>query len=164
MPRRDGGRNPIVLVFAVCFVFWLLLSGHYAPLYIALGALSAAFVALVNRDDESVSDLLRCFPRLAVYVPWLLKEIVVANLQVARIILHPRLPIDPVVLRFTPPLSGDLAQTLLGNSITLTPGTITLDIEGDEFVVHALTARAGRDLVEGSMAARVKAVFAEPAR
>jgi len=66
-------------------------------------------------------------------------------------------------LRFRPPLSGDLAQTLLGNSITLTPGTITLDIEGDEFVVHALTARAGTDLVEGSMAARVKAVFSEPA-
>jgi len=163
MPRREGGRNPIVLVFAVCFLFWLLLSGHYSPFYLALGVLSAAAVAIVNRDEESVSDLLRAFPRLAVYVPWLLKEIVVANLQVARIILHPRLPIDPVVLRFRPPLSGDLAQTLLGNSITLTPGTITLDIEGDEFVVHALTARAGTDLVEGSMAARVKAVFSEPA-
>lgn len=155
-------QNPTVLVFAVCFVFWLLLSGHYSPFYIALGALSAAAVALVNRGDEAVSDMLRAFPRLAVYVPWLIKEIVVANIQVARIILHPRLPIDPVVLRFRPPLSGDLAQTLLGNSITLTPGTITLDVEDDEFVVHALTARAGADLVEGPMAARVRAVFPEP--
>jgi len=151
-----------VLVFAVCFVFWLLLSGHYAPFYLALGALLSAGVAWVNRDDESISDLVRAFPRLAAYVPWLLKEIVVANLQVARIILHPRLPIDPVVIRFRPPLTGDLAQTLLGNSITLTPGTITLDVDGDEFVVHALTARAGRDLIEGSMPTRVKAVFGEP--
>lgn len=152
-----------MLVFAVCFVFWFLLSGHYAPFYLTLGALLSAAVAWVNRDDESISDLFRAVPRLAVYLPWLLKEIVVANLQVARIILHPRLPIDPVVLRFRPPLAGDLAQTLLGNSITLTPGTITLDIDGDEFVVHALTTRAGRDLTEGPMPARVKAVFAEPA-
>jgi multicomponent Na+:H+ antiporter subunit E len=152
-----------VLVFAVCFVFWLLLSGHYAPFYVVVGTVMSALVAWINRGDESVSDLLRAFPRMAVYLPWLLKEIALANVQVARIILHPRLPIDPVVVRFRPPLTGDLAQTLLGNSITLTPGTITLDVDGDEFVVHALTTRAGRDLIEGPMPARVKAVFGEPA-
>jgi multicomponent Na+:H+ antiporter subunit E len=152
-----------VLVFVVCFVFWLLLSGHWAPLYVGLGALLSAGVAWVNRDDESISALVRALPRLVAYLPWLLKEIAVANLQVARIVLHPRLPIEPVVVRFRPPVRGDLAQTLLGNSITLTPGTITLDVDGDEFVVHALTARAGRDLIEGPMPARVVAVFAEPA-
>lgn len=162
MAAREGTRGSVLLVFATCLVFWLFLSGHYTPFYVALGTLAAAAVAWVNRDDEALSGLVRSVPRLAVYVPWLLKEIAVANLQVLRIILHPGLPIDPVILRFRPGLSGDLAVTLLGNSITLTPGTVTLEVEGGEFVVHALTTRAATDLVEGPMVARVKAVFEEP--
>lgn len=153
-----------MLVFVVCLAFWLLLSGHYSPFYVVLGVVSAAAVAWVNRDEEDISGVVHALPRLVTYVPWLLKEIVIANLQVARIVLHPKLPIDPVVLRFTPALSSDLARTVLGNSITLTPGTVTLDLEGGEFAVHALTARAGRDLVEGAMPARVGVVFEDRGR
>lgn len=148
------------LVFCVCFAFWLALSGSVAPLHLALGALSSAAVAWVNRDLEMVSVATRIAPRFLVYLPWLLKEIVVANIQVTRLVLDPRLPVDPVLVRFDTTLSGDLARTTFANSITLTPGTVTLDVEGPEFVVHAVT-RAMADLAGGAMERRIAAVFEE---
>ncbi|MGH7313209.1 MAG: Na+/H+ antiporter subunit E [Candidatus Rokuibacteriota bacterium] len=152
-----------LLVFALCFAFWLALSGSAAPLPLALGAVSSAAVAWANRDLEMVSLAARCSPRFLLYVPWLLKEIVVANIQVARLVLHPRLPIDPVVVRFDTRLSGDLARTTFANSITLTPGTVTLDVDGSEFVVHAV-ARTMADLAGGAMERRIAAVFEEEMR
>lgn len=151
-----------LLTFAVCLAFWVLLSGHLEPLTLTLGVVSAAGVALLNRDLETLSDLVLAAPRFAVYLPWLLKEIVVANLQVARLVLDPRLPIDPVVVRLRAPFSTDLALTTLGNSITLTPGTVTLDVEGSELTVHALTRAGVEALLEGSMARRVGWVFRTP--
>ncbi|MGH7392365.1 MAG: Na+/H+ antiporter subunit E [Candidatus Rokuibacteriota bacterium] len=149
-----------ILVFVACFVFWLVLSGHFGLLEIALGAASAAAVTAANRDLEARSPFLRMAPRLATYSVWLLREIVVANLQVARVVLHPRMPIEPAVCRFEAALPGDLAVATLANSITLTPGTITLDIEGREFVVHALLGPASVLACEGEMARRVGRVFA----
>jgi multicomponent Na+:H+ antiporter subunit E len=154
----------VVLVFVTCFVFWLLLSGQMTALSLSLGAASAALVALANRGEEALSSMLRAAPRFALYLPWLLKEIVIANLQVARLVLHPRLPIDPVVVRYDAGLGGDLALTTLANSITLTPGTVTLDAEGRTLIVHALTREGAAALREGSMARRVGRVFGERAR
>jgi multicomponent Na+:H+ antiporter subunit E len=107
-----------------------------------------------------VSLAVRVAPRFLAYVPWLLKEIVVANIQVARLVLDPRLPIDPVVVRFNTRLSTDLARTTFANSITLTPGPVTLDVEGSELVVHALTT-AMADLAGGTMERRIAGVFDE---
>lgn len=154
---------PTLLVFSVCFVFWLALSGSVAPLHLSLGALSSAAVAWANRDVEMVSVAARISPRFLAYVPWLLKEIAMANIQVVRLVLDPRLPVDPVVVRFGTTLSSDLARTAFANSITLTPGTVTLDVEGAEFVVHAVT-RAMADLAGGAMERRVAAVFEEQPR
>jgi multicomponent Na+:H+ antiporter subunit E len=154
---------PTLLVFSVCFAFWLALSGSVAALPLILGALSSAAVAWTNRDLEMVSVAARLSPRFLAYVPWLLKEIAVANIQVVRLVLDPRLPVDPVVVRFDTTLSSDLARTTFANSITLTPGTVTLDVEGAEFVVHAVT-RAMADLAGGTMERRVAAVFEEPPR
>ena len=150
-----------VIVFVGCFALWLVLSGHPTPLHLVQGALSAALVAYLNRDLELLSAFVRSSPRFLVYVPWLLKEIVVANVQVVRIVLHPQLPVDPSVVRFRTRLTGDLALTTFANSITLTPGTITVDVEGSEVVVHALT-RQGPEAF-ASMENRVAAVFGEPA-
>lgn len=150
----------MMLVFSVCFAFWLALSGSLAPLPLTLGVVSSAVVAWANRDLELVSRAVRVSPRLVTYVPWLLKEIAVANIQVARLVLDPRLPIDPVVVRFDTRLSTDLARTTFANSITLTPGTVTLDSEGSELVVHALT-RGMADLAGGTMERRIAAVFGE---
>jgi multicomponent Na+:H+ antiporter subunit E len=141
------------------FVFWLVLSGHYDAFYSVVGALVAVGVAITTRDLELVSPALRVAPRFVAYLPWLLKEIWKANLDVVRVVLAPSLPIDPVVVRITTPLRGDLALTTLGNSITLTPGTITLDVDGPDLVVHALTRGGAAGVEGGGMDARIARVF-----
>lgn len=149
-------------VFAVCFGFWFLLTDRYTLQSFVFAAAAAAAVALANRDLLVLSAALPALPRVLLYLPWLLKEIIVANLQVVRLVLDPRLPIDPIVVRFEPPLTSDLALTTLGNSITLTPGTVTLDVEGRTLVVHALTRAGAEAVLEGAMARRVGKVFGDP--
>jgi multicomponent Na+:H+ antiporter subunit E len=127
-----------------------------------LGVVASAAVAWVNRHDEALSELLAWSPRLLAYLPWLLREIWTANLQVVRLVLDPRLPIDPVVVRLPTRYTTDLARTALANSITLTPGTITVDVDGETLVVHAITRAGGEDVAAGGMARRVGRVFGDP--
>jgi multicomponent Na+:H+ antiporter subunit E len=96
------------------------------------------------------------------YAPWLLREIWIANIQVVRLVLDPRLPIDPVVVRLPTRYTSDLARTTLANSITLTPGTVTIDVEDETLVVHAITRAGGDDVLGGGMARRVGRVFGDP--
>lgn len=152
-----------LLVFAGCLAFWFLLSGHVGLLDLVMAVAASAAVAWVNRRDEALSDVLVWTPRLLAYVPWLLREIWIANIQVVRLVVDPRLPIDPVVVRLPTRYSTDLARTTLANSITLTPGTITLDVDGETLVVHAITRAGGDDLLGGGMARRVGRVFGDPA-
>jgi multicomponent Na+:H+ antiporter subunit E len=154
--------RPLALVFSACLVLWILLSGHLDALDLGMAVVASALVAFANRDIEGVSELLRWTPRLLAYLPWLLKEIWIANIQVVRLILDPALPIDPVIVRLRTRFASDFARTTLANSITLTPGTITLDVEGEHFVVHAITAGGGADIVAGGMARRVGRVFGDP--
>lgn len=152
----------LIVVFLACFILWLALSGSTALLHLTLGAAAAALVAWMNRGDELLSEWLWRLPGMLRYAPWLFTEIVKANLQVARLILDPRLPIDPVIVTFDTVLTSPLARTTFANSITLTPGTITLDIDGPSFTVHAIT-EAMSDLSGSEMERRVAAVFGEPA-
>jgi multicomponent Na+:H+ antiporter subunit E len=147
------------LVFAACFGLWLVLSGHPTPLHLAQGVLAGALVTYLNRDLEAVSASVRSCPRFLRYLVWLLKEIVVANVQVIRIVLHPRMPVDPALVRFPTRLTGDLAVTTFANSITLTPGTVTVDVEERDFVVHALTFQTAESF--SAMQRRVAEVFGE---
>ena len=147
-------------LFVVCFALWLVLSGHWDPLHLLLGAAASALVTWLNRGNEAVTGLTRALPGFVRYVPWLLFEIVKSNLAVTRIVLDPRLPVDPVVVRISPPLTSDLAMTTLANSITLTPGTITVDVDGGDLIVHALTAVSVADL-ETVFGGRVARVFGE---
>jgi multicomponent Na+:H+ antiporter subunit E len=160
----------------VLFGFWVLLSGKLDAPHLALGALCAAGVAAATLPllalppaiGPGVSSPvpLALVGRFALYQLWLLREIVVGSLQVAWVVLHPRLPIEPRLLRLRASLPHPLARLVLANSITLTPGTATLDVDGDSFVVHALTDASARGLGPGGgggeMARRVRAVF-EPA-
>jgi multicomponent Na+:H+ antiporter subunit E len=84
--------------------------------------------------------------RLLVFVPWLLWKILVANIQVTRLILHPRLPIDPAIIRVKTDLRRDLSKMALATVITLTPGTCVLDIEGDVFVIHKIHPVSAEDI------------------
>jgi multicomponent Na+:H+ antiporter subunit E len=147
------------LAFAVSLGFWLVLSGHPTPLHLVQGVLSSALVAYITRDLKIMSAAVRFGPRFLAYIPWLLKEIVVANVQVIRIVLHPRLPVDPVLVRFRTRLTSDLAVTTFANSITLTPGTVTVDVQEGECVVHALTRQTPSSFA--GMERRVAETFGE---
>jgi multicomponent Na+:H+ antiporter subunit E len=139
-------------------VTWILLSGHFEPLLLGLGAASCIAVLVILRamhllEHEGTSPAMML--RLPLYVPWLVLEIVKANLDVARRILSPRLPIDPCVIRVRAGQSGDLCRVIYANSITLTPGTVSIDTEGDTITVHALSRSAADGVETGEMDRKV---------
>jgi len=148
---------------------WLVFSGKFDALHLTFGVISIACVSFLCRglvtraDDPGTNEV---FPHLhwghaLLYPAWLVKEIALATFQVAGLILHPRLPVDPVLLRFRTGMQSNLAKVTLGNSITLTPGTFTLLIEDDEFLVHSIHPGLARGLLDGSMQRKVAAVFGE---
>lgn len=137
---------------------WLLLSGHYTPLLISLGGVSVVIVTFVAlrmaiADRESVP--LQIFPKAVLYVPWLGVEILKSNLHVAAVVLDPSLPIRPVMTRYTGTQTDDLGRFVFANSVTLTPGTITTGVYGQEFEIHALTKASIDGTEEGSMDRKV---------
>jgi multicomponent Na+:H+ antiporter subunit E len=147
-----------LILFVVLLAAWLLWSGHYTPLLLSLGVASCAFVAwvawrmgLVDREGVPIELL----PRMLLYLPYLALEIVKANVDVARRIVSPRMPIAPRVFRTTASQKTDLGRTIYANSITLTPGTVTVGVDGDEFTVHALTGSAQAGVGNEEMNRRV---------
>ncbi len=96
--------------------------------------------------------------RILTYWVWLAVEIVKANLDVARRILDPKLPIDPVLVRVKATQASELGQVIYANSITLTPGTVSMQVEGGEILVHAISREMAEDLEGGEMDRRVTAV------
>lgn len=147
-----------VSVFVALAAVWLLLSGHYDPLILSFGAFSCVLVtylALRFRLVDRESYPLHMGGRLAAYWVWLFVEIVKANVDVARRVLDPSLPIDPRLFETKMSQKSDLGRVIYANSITLTPGTISLDIGANSILVHALS-RDGQDALEtGEMDARV---------
>ena len=140
---------------------WLLWSGHFDPLLLSLGAVSLAlvvFIALRMRivDDEGAPIQLPV--GLLRYLPWLVVEIAKANVDVALRILTPGLPIRPRVIRVRAGQRTDVGRVIYANSITLTPGTVTIDTDGDDITIHALTAAAADGVLSGEMDRRVARV------
>ena len=118
---------------------------------------------IASRTDPAANEVffrIR-WGRAALYPLWLLWQIVTANLQVAWLIVHPRLPIDPVLLSFRTGMRSDLAKVTLGNSITLTPGTFTLAIEDDRYLIHSIHQKLAASLLDGTMQRQVAAVYGE---
>ena len=139
---------------------WWLLSGHGGVLLPALGLGSVLLVlGLSWRMDRIDGErrALRPSLRLPVFVAWLLREVALANLQVVRLILSPRPALSPSVFRVGTRQTSELGKVVLGNSITLTPGTVTIDIEGDVLLVHALTEASAEDVRAGSIDRRIPA-------
>ncbi len=139
-------------------VAWLLWSGHTDPLLLGLGAVSCGLVLWLSLRLEIVhreSEPYHLGYRPLLYVPWLLWEIAKANLRVAAVICHPRLPISPSLLRVPASQHTELGQAIYANSITLTPGTISLDVRDGHILVHALTEQSARSLETGEMDRRV---------
>ena len=140
------------------FAFWVLLSGMFTPFLLAAGAASAIAIALLSRRmeiaDREGLPLHLTFAGLT-YWPWLVKEILKSGWQVARIVVDPRLPVSPVLVRFKPSQHSTLGLVTHANSITLTPGTVTVEAEHGEFLVHALTQEGADGLAGSEMDRRV---------
>ncbi len=151
------------LFVALC-VGWILWSGYFKPLLLGLGLASTlicTYLALrMRRADGEGSQfkILQHVHQLATYWPWLLLEIAKSNVQVAKIMLSGKPDIDPVMIRLKAGQRTEMGQVIYGNSITLTPGTITVDIEDGELLVHALTQSGADGLHEGEMDRRITAL------
>lgn len=137
---------------------WLLWSGIYKPLLLALGVVSCVLtVYLKHRMQYFETELfaLRFSRRLLSYWLWLSKEVVKSSVDVARIVLTPSLPISPEVVTVKASSEQAVDQAILANSITLTPGTLALDVFEGEITVHALTRAGADELRRGEMDRRV---------
>jgi multicomponent Na+:H+ antiporter subunit E len=140
---------------------WLLWSGLYKPLLLALGAISCLLCFwLVRRMGYFEGELfgLRFSLRLFRYWLWLGREIIRSSLEVARAVLHPKLLISPCVIDLKADSEHPFDQVVLANSITLTPGTLTLDVYEGVIKVHTLTEAGAQDLMAGEMKRRVAGI------
>ncbi len=148
----------------IMFVFWFLLSGHTDPILLTLGVVSSLLVSYWSNDfligKGKKLDLAKGF-RLLIYLPWLFWQIVLANILVVKLVLSPKLSLEPEILTIEHGLKTEFGIVLLANSITLTPGTITIDATGRELTVHAVDKSFADDLLAGAIQARVKTVEGE---
>lgn len=140
---------------------WLLWSGIFKPLLLGLGAFSCFLTLfIVQRMDilDNSPLSVRFNGRFVLYWLWLAKEISKSSLQVARVVLDPRLPISPRIFEIEAKSLDIVDQALLGNSITLTPGTLAMDLHEGIIKVHSLTQESADELMSGEMTRRVLAL------
>ena len=149
------------LTLALWFATWLLWSGLYKPLLINLGVLSCLLTLLIARRmgffEPDVFSL-HLTGRLVPFWGWLSKELVKSNVEVARIVLSPRMIISPTIVNLQALPKGRVSQAILGNAITLTPGTVTIDDYEGQLMVHCLTRDGARELQAGEMNRRAAAL------
>ena len=142
---------PVLGLFVTLFVTWLLWSGLYKPLLLGLGVFSCALcVYLAYRIGffERKSGL-HIIIRLPRYWVWLLLEIVKSSIDVAKVVLNPKLPISPSVIDIKAQPTGKIGQAILGNAITLSPGTMTIDAYDGNLKIHCLTRDTAQSLLDG---------------
>jgi multicomponent Na+:H+ antiporter subunit E len=146
-------------LFFILLAVWLLNSGHYTLLMISFGVASCLFVVFLSLrmgivDDEA--EPVHLLPRAVVYLPWLVKEIFKSNIDVARRVLTPgRLRISPRIIEAGTTQHSELGRVIYANSITLTPGTVSIRVHGSYITVHAIADDVAEGLLEGEMDRRV---------
>ncbi len=145
----------------VLYVFWLLLSGLFTPFLLTAGAGCALVVVLLSRRMKIIDregHPIQMLAAVLFYWPWLIKEIAKSAWDVTRIIIDPRLPISPTMVRFKPTQKTQGGLATHANSITLTPGTITVEATREEFLVHGLTRAGAQATIDSEMDRRVSRV------
>ncbi len=151
-----------LLVFLACA--WLLWSGLYKPLLLTLGLISCLLTVYIEFRMDYFRTKVFAFRfgrRLVGYWFWLFKEIVKSSLEVARVVLDPKLPASPQVVRIEAKCKEPVVQTILANSITLTPGTLSLDVYDGVITAHTLTKEGAEELRKGEMNTRVAALIGD---
>ena len=165
--QRHHSLRGVIIQGLLLLGLWLHLSGHYDLFHITIGIVSVGLVMFINaplknfkffHDDYSPWSSLK-IKGLISYFTWLLGEIITSGFQVAYLVLHPKMPINPHLIKFQVKMPNLAAKIILGNSITLTPGTVTVELSEDEFLVHLLTPQSAKNLINGKMAIKVARIF-----
>ena len=148
----------LISLILILYGFWLILSGHYTPWLLSVGVVCSVLIAVLikrmNVLDEEGHPIQLILRALA-YWPWLFVEIVKSSWNVTKLILSPSLPISPTLLSVKGSQRSSIGVYTYANSITLTPGTISVEVDGDDIFVHAITSESADDLAEGVMDRRV---------
>jgi len=163
-------RRVVLLEFLGLWAFWVVLSARWDPLFVVTGLVSAAGVTVLTAPLVSAAIRgekgpvpLRSLPlvtvRFVAFLGWMAGRMLLSSIQIAVTAVSPRLALDPCEIRFTTMLRSPLARTLLTNSISLVPGTLTIDIDGDEIWVHALTPTQVGDLTSGRLQNKIAGLF-----
>ena len=161
-PRIELTR--FVAVFTLTFAFYLVVVASFATFDLTTGVLAAVIAGGIFRNvvfetTPAIESTFGVFIRGALFVPYLLAKILIANVQIAYLILHPALPIDPHLDRVRTDLTGGLSLTALANSLTLTPGTLTVDADRDILLVHSITAENRREVLTGERQRAIQFVY-----
>ena len=154
----QSSYKPMLVLLLLLAIAWLLWSGLFKPLLLGLGLFSCVLTFLVVRRMGYFNNqmfALRFSFRLFAYWAWLGREIFRSSIQVARVVLDPALPISPKTIEIESSSAHPFDQVMLANSITLTPGTLALDLHEGIIKVHTLTEDGARDLMKGEMDRRV---------
>lgn len=134
------------MLFATLFLFWVLLNGSLAADILIIGAVTALIITLLFRDGLAVFSEFKATPRAflaaLLYIPYFFTELVKSNLHIARIVISPSLPLNPGIVKVRTRLKSNMGRLLLANSITLTPGTLTVEIDGEWLYIHWVTVES----------------------
>lgn len=151
-----SARVPAIVAL---FLIWLILAASYDLVHLVLGAAAAVVVLWLNPIAPSSPFKNVSWWGLVGYLPWLFIRILKSGIHVTRLILDPALPIQPKLIHHSTELESEGEVVILGNSITLTPGTITVEVGPDELLVHTIDDVAGRDLIEGTLERKIAQAF-----
>ena len=146
------------ILACILALFWMLLSGHTSILLLTLGVSSVVLVVwIVSRMDRNDNTPIRMLFSINFisYLGWLIWQVIITNIDVAKRIWNPSLPIKPASRKIKVNIKDPLIKTIYANSITLTPGTVTTEVGEDYFIVHALNSEGLDELEEGDMERRL---------
>ncbi len=154
-------------IFLLLFGIWIVFSGQFDAFHLALGVLSTAFITAISSSfffenrSQGAGEHLQQIVRLPWYLLWMLYQILLSNIHILKLALSPGdLPdMKPSLVRVKTNLKTDFGKWMLANSITLTPGTITIDIEGDELLIHSISDLTAAGVEDDSMERRIAAIF-----
>jgi multicomponent Na+:H+ antiporter subunit E len=161
--RRDRVRH-VLRTALFASLFWLVLSGHYEPLLLGLGVVSVAVVCWLTRRAglEGPVVTVSFVLRLLRFLPWLSLQVLVSAWAVTKRVWSPRSALSPVVEHTSTLDVPELSQVVYANSITLTPGTLSMDVDDGRIEVHSLGQAGIEELREGSMLNRVRGTEGRP--
>lgn len=149
----------IILKATLFFLIWIALSGKINFFHLTLGLGVSLGIAWLNTAPLSGGKIPVSWGGVVTYIPWMFSRIFVSSIHMSRLILNPKLPIDPQLFKHKTSLGNHAAVVLLGNSITLTPGTITVEVSPNQLTVHTIDPASAGDLQSGLLEKKVATVF-----